>query len=110
MQISLGTANNQATFLRFRDCAKYLACMGHFRWQGAGSEAGEAGSRPLFRKSSPSTAPPEAERMGAYIRGFEILGRPPCPKPSHLSPPCIKGPDLSPYTSILLDQGFGGPC
>lgn len=30
MQISLGTTNNQATFFHFRECAKYLAYVGHF--------------------------------------------------------------------------------
>lgn len=30
MQISLGTTNNQATFLHFRERAKYLAFVGHF--------------------------------------------------------------------------------
>lgn len=34
MQISLGTTNNQATFLHFRECAKYLAHVGHFRSAG----------------------------------------------------------------------------
>lgn len=64
MQISLGTANNQATFLHFKGCTKYLAFVGHFR---------AAGSRHLSGKPSPSTAPPNTEPMGTSKVWFEGL-------------------------------------
>ena len=64
MQISLGTANNQATFLHFKGCVKYLACMGHFRVAGSGHLAG---------KPSASSAPPNAEPMGGSKGWFEGL-------------------------------------
>lgn len=51
MQISLGTTNNQATFLHFRERAKYLAFLG-LPVMGEGEKGGSSpGSQPLPRQS-----------------------------------------------------------
>ena len=77
MQISLGTANNQATFLHFKGCVKYLACVAHFRWQGAGISLGS----PLQAQPHPMQ-----NRWAVLKGGLRVLGRPSCLKPSHIFP------------------------
>lgn len=80
MQISLGTTNNQATFFHFRECAKYLGYVGHFR------AAGKEQRQTAGCSGNPFQAQPCPRQNGwallqgalGVLEGFQAITHLPC--------------------------------
>lgn len=91
MQILLGATNNQAAFLHFMECAKYLACVGHF-WV---SEKEERQAEATVLGSSLQAQPCPGQNGWALPQGaLRVLGG--IAPNRHTASPADRGSDLSP--------------